>query len=334
MIAATCATPCCKTELSKSLRFFGRFEFVGERKSHVSSRHVHQFDAIDYGPRENPMANGNKVSLFCYTDEKVYSRDARHLQRSALDPDLFEELSHCSVAGMEANIPSSVSHCVSANKSSMSLANVVAEMQRKHRYRADITSRGRYLGKSRSIMRQIAKALSQLHSNNIVHGFVDSIHIGKFGGRWKLSGLPGSVVRGDNFTTSRLGLHSPPEAFVLMHSKDTSEKIAALAPSLEADPAVDIWAYGKLLYEVLTGETLFMTFSEDSNQFSALKCIQTWSDGNLSTVSDKLAEEGISSTGVDLISCCLCPISSARPRSMLDIIRHPFWRDKNAFNLS
>jgi serine/threonine protein kinase len=230
---------------------------------------------------------------------------------------------------MVSNIPSGVLFCVAVNKSTMSLANVVAEM---HRYRSEPTARGRYLGKSRSIMRQIAKALSQMHSKGIIHGFVDSSNIGKFDGRWKISCLPGSVARGDSFTSYRLGLHSPPEAFILMQNQDSSQIVASLAPSIEADPTVDIWAYGKLMYEVLTGDHLFAAFSDNDDPFAASCCVQAWNSANIRHLTHRLAEEGISSSGIDLITCCLSPIKSARPRSMLEVIEHPFWRDKNAFN--
>jgi len=169
----------------------------------------------------------------------------------------------------------------------------------------------------------------------IIHGHVDSHHIGKFRERWKVIGLPGSAVGGEQFETSRLGLHSPPEAYVSAHSKHSDGlSIASLAPSLKAEPAVDIWAFGKLMYEILVGESLFGDFSERDDLVHASKCILTWNDGHLREVSNKLFEERIGSTGVDLISCCLRPTKSARTRSMSDILQHPFWRDDNAFNLN
>jgi len=337
-IPATSATPQCKLELRRSLRFFGRFEFVGgEKKNQVFSRYVQKFDAIDYGTHEAPIQDGKKVSLVCYTDAKVYSREAEHLQCSALDTELFEELSHFHVGEIEANVPTGVSiqYCVAAHKSNLSLASVVAGMTNYHGYRSDFTILGRYFGKSRSIMRQIAKALCKLHAKNIIHGQVDSTHMGKFGERWKITGLPGSVVRGEQFVTSRLGLHSPPEAYVLAHSKHSDElNLASLAPSLKAEPTVDIWAFGKLMYEVLVGESLFMVFSERDDCIHASKYILKWNEAHLRKVSTKLSEERIGLMGVDLILRCLCPIKSARIRSMLDILQHPFWRDDKAFNLS
>jgi len=326
-VAVACATKQCELELKRSIRLFGRFEFVGgEKKSNAFSRHVQKFDAIDYGTSEDPKRNGNKVSLVCYTDAKVYSKEAQHLHHEILDARLFEEVSHFTATEMEANIPSGVSleYCVAVNKSTMSLASVVSGMPSHVRAKAGITVLGRYFGKIRSIMHRIAQALKQMHAKNIIHGHLDSYQIGKFDGRWKVTGLPGSLVTGGHFMSSRLGLHSPPEAFVIAHSKYSHEQsVVTLAPSLTAEPSADVWAFGKLLYEVLVGESLFMEFSD----------ILLWNDDNLSRALDKLMEERVGATGVDLIARCLCPIKSARANSMSDIIRHSFWKDENAFNL-
>ena len=112
----------------------------------------------------------------------------------------------------DPNVPSGVSlqFCVAVDKPDLRLASVMAGMSNDHSYRSDfahIHLLSRYFQKSRSIMRQVAKALRELHAKNIVHGQLDSQRVGKFGNRWKLTGLPGSSVRGELFATSRLGLH-------------------------------------------------------------------------------------------------------------------------------
>eukprot|EP00571_Detonula_confervacea_P002606 CAMPEP_0172321962 /NCGR_PEP_ID=MMETSP1058-20130122/44726_1 /TAXON_ID=83371 /ORGANISM="Detonula confervacea, Strain CCMP 353" /LENGTH=1322 /DNA_ID=CAMNT_0013037589 /DNA_START=174 /DNA_END=4139 /DNA_ORIENTATION=+ len=244
-VAVNCATPLCKLELRRSLLFYGRLELVGgEKKIDVFTHHVHKFDAIDYGIHKDLIQDEKKVSLVSYTDAQIYRKDAVHLQHCRLDSDLFEEISHFPVEDSEATIPFGVliRCCVAFDKPLMSLASVVSGMPTYHRCRSDLSILGRYFGKSRSIMRHIAEALNELHGKNIIHGLVDSYHINKFGERWKITGLPGSVVRGEQFATCRLGLHSPPEAFVLVHSKHSHAlNLASLAPSLKAEPTVDVW---------------------------------------------------------------------------------------------
>ena len=141
----------------------------------------------------------------------------------------------------------------------MSLACVVSGIPTNHRCRSDLRVLGRYFGKTRSIMRHIAEALNELHGQSIIHGLVNSSQTQKFGDTWKLAGLPGSAVRGEQFAACRPGLHSPPEAFILVRSKRSHEPtFALLAPSLIAEPFIDTWAFGKLIYEVLFRESLFM----------------------------------------------------------------------------
>jgi serine/threonine protein kinase len=304
--------------------FLRRFEILGGKKKHAFSFHAKQFDAIDYGTNDNPIHHGKKVSLVCYVDDNSYMKYAEHLQVIAFETELFGELDHFTVSETESNttIVSSLLHCISADKPMTSLANVTDGMSH-HR-------RVKHFRTSRKIMRGVAKALSKLHGGNIIHGSVHSHNVGKFGQRWKLIDLPGSVVTSELFAACRLGLHSPPEAFVLARCKTNHKRsIAVLAPSLVAEPTVDVWAFGKLLYEVLVGESLFKDFMENGSNINASKCILTWNDKRLGKVSGKLSSEGIAATGVDLILNCLSPLRSTRFQTMSDILDHPFWRDEN-----
>jgi hypothetical protein len=313
---AACATPLCKEELRRSLMFLRRFEILGGQKKHAFSFHAKQFDAIDNGANDDPIHHGKKVSLVYYADANSYMKYAEHLQLIALETEFFGELDHFTVS------ETSLLHCISADKPRTSLANVTDGMPH-HR-------RVKHFRTSRKIMRGIAKALSKLHGENIIHGSVHSHNVGKFGQRWKLTDLPGSVVTSELFAACRLGLHSPPEAFVLARCKSNHKRsIAVLAPSLVAEPTVDVWAFGKLLYEVLVGESLFKDFMENVSNINASKCILTWNDKRLEKVSRKLSSEGIAATGVDLILNCLSPLRSTRFQTMPDILDHPFWRDEN-----
>jgi hypothetical protein len=323
---AACATPLCKEELRRSLMFLRRFEILGGQKNHAFSWHAKKFDAIDYGAIDDPIQKGKKVTLVYYADAKSYTIDAEHLQHVALDTELFEEINHHSVADAELN-GSLMRYCISADIPVMSLANVLDGMSYHRRIK--------HFRKSRYILRAIAKSLGKLHGENIIHGSVHSHNVGKFGKRWKLRGLLGSVVTGELFSASRLGLHSPPEAFVLARCKANHEHhIAALAPSLVAEPTVDVWAFGKLMYEVLAGESLFKDFMEKDDNHHASKCILTWNDNHLGKVSRKLSSEGIAATGVDLILSCLCPLRSSRSLTMSDVLDHPFWTDENGLGTS
>ncbi|KAL9187282.1 hypothetical protein ACHAXT_001385 [Thalassiosira profunda] len=328
-IAISRATPLSKQALRRAVGSIERFELVGdEKKSRLFLQQIQQFrDALR--AQEDDQA-GKKANIICYTSAYDYSRNVKHLQPNALDPNLFEELSYFTIKGIEALRSSGVLHCVAVEKPTLSLANVVSGMKRQHR--SDLTILGRYYGKCRSILRQTAKALRHLHANNIVHGLLDANHIGKFDDKWKVSGLIGSIVWGGEFTKSRLGTHSPPEAFVLIRHKHSRESNVSLDSSLEAEPAVDVWAFGKLMYEVLVGEPLFTAFSEET-QSDIPRCIFAWDASNVLRASQMLVDRRVGPAGIDLISRCLQQNSTSR-MSMEDILQHPFWKDKDAFNFS
>lgn len=324
---AACATPLCRDVLRRSLMFLRRFEVLGGQSASLAfSLNTKRFDAIDYGTYDDPIENGKKVTLVYYADAESFTKDAEHLQKMTLDPKLFEELDYfASVdaeADVESNIPfgSSLLHCISADKPTASLADVIYGVSHRRKIKD--------FRKSRYILRGIAKALDALHGQNVIHGSVHSRNVGKFGKRWKLTGLPGSVVTGEPFDACRLGSHSPPEAFVVARCKANRERsISVLAPSLVAERTVDVWAFGKLMYEVLVGELLFGDFTEKDRSMHVPKSILTWNDEGLDKISRRLSSDGIAATGVDLVSSCLSLHRSARPQTMSYILDHPFWND-------
>ncbi len=332
------ATPRCGLELRKHCLFWNRFEIVDET-TEINHAFMHKFDAIDHGGTQydDPIVpdEGKRVSLYCYTDAKSYIKDVKNLplHKRALDSTQFEKLYHLSKEDNDDDVrddspPHSVSYqyCIVADAPRKTLANVIAQM--------DSYNRRKYLQKSRLVLYGIAKSLYHLHTNSIIHGHIDSTTIGKFGStEWKITGLIGSVVTGDHFPASRLGLHSPPEAFVVMQDKIAHEKkLVSVAPSLKAVPSVDVWAFGKLLYEVLVGESLFLVFLQKKmksggkyHHQDASKCILKWNEvHHLPKITEKLLSMGTSTTGMDLISKCLTGKQS-RSQSMQEIVNHPFW---------
>jgi ankyrin repeat protein len=319
--AVACATPQCKAALRKSLRFLGRFEFNGDQNSNfASSPSVQKFDAIDYGPDNNPSRVGKKVSLICYGSNEVYLKEAKHLEESKLDVKFFEEFEHFSIGELDTNIPSDVKiyHCVAVIKSKLSLSRVVAGMPRKHEYRADHNLLKRYFSKVKSIMFRVGEGIYKLHLGNIIHGQIDSHNIMKFGDRWKITGLCGSVVRGADFSMTRLGTHSPPEAFVLPQKETSSPFVAG--------PSVDIWAFGKLIYEAFVGESIFASFVEPADENLQLRCIAGWSHRHVKVLKGHLTESGIGEMGIDLVCSCL-RMEHNRPHSMANILQHEFWKE-------
>ncbi|KAL7489667.1 hypothetical protein ACHAW6_015363 [Cyclotella cf. meneghiniana] len=319
--AIACATPRCKMALMNSLRFLGRFEFTGGQKKNDSSPDsTQQFIAIDYGTSEHPIDGGRKVGLRCYMNDIDFIRDTQKLDQANINKNFVEELDFFSATELEPNAPHDmrVKHCVAISMPTMSLARVVSGMPKDHKYRRDPNSLGRYYGKVKYVLLQAAKSLSHLHECGIVHGVVDSHHIGKFADVWKLTGLLGTIANGSKFPTQLLGLHSPPEAFT--SSND----------SLIAVPAMDVWAFGKLMYEVFVGESLFALFEEEGD---SIITIASWNERHVATITDQLFDARIGSVGIDLITRCLCTRRGDRLSSMAHVLQHPFWHDAKSFNI-
>mmetsp|Transcript_29737 Transcript_29737/g.61728 ORF Transcript_29737/g.61728 Transcript_29737/m.61728 type:complete len:540 (-) Transcript_29737:30-1649(-) len=336
-IAVACATPLCQMELKKSLRFMGRFEFVGgEKNTRKISNRAKEFDALDY---HSSPDQGKKVTLLCYVDAMDFDFDNEHLLRSSLDKTFVEECDHFDVTDLDDNAPHGIplKYCVSIEKAKMTLARVVAGMPRNHEYRSNTGLLARYYGKVKSVMHQICKALSHLHEHGIVHGCVDSRHVGKFIQSWKIIGMIGSVVIGENIGLDRLGVHSPPETFIRPSPPSTGSirnTDTDFEMSLRAEPTVDVWAFGKLLYEVIMGESLLSLFLDNDDESMSANFTSGWSTVCLEILTNELLEAGIGSSGLDLIVSCLSPTKEDRPATMSVVLQHPFWSDKHAFTLA
>ena len=319
--AISCATSRCKMALMGSLRFLGRFEFTGDDQTiDMTSKSAKQFRAIDFGAPEKPFDDGRKVMIRCYVNDVEYIKENRLFNQISLSEELFEDVGHFSLAENEPNAPYNipVKHCVSMSTPSMSLARVIAGMPKNHNYRRNAKSLKRYYGKVTHILQQTAKALSHLHENKIVHCRVDSHHIGKFNDIWKLTGLIGSFVSGSKLSTQHLGPNFPPEAF----SSNTA---------LRALPLLDVWSFGKLMYEVFVGESLFAPFQEEGDDHMILL---SWNERHRAIVADHLNEARIGSTGIDLITRCFCKRIEQRFSSMTEVAQHSFWHDANAFEIN
>lgn len=76
----SCATPKCRVELRKSLRFVGRFEFLGSSALRSdSSLGLKVFEALDFGTEESPIRDGRRMLLYCYGTETSYRDEVSHV---------------------------------------------------------------------------------------------------------------------------------------------------------------------------------------------------------------------------------------------------------------
>ena len=73
------ASPKCKLELRKALRFFGQYEFTGNTVVKSESLEgIKVFEVIDFGTDELPIKNGRVVHLKYYEQLHAYAREVSH----------------------------------------------------------------------------------------------------------------------------------------------------------------------------------------------------------------------------------------------------------------
>jgi len=181
-----------------------------------------------------------------------------------------------------------------------------------------------YLSKIRKLFRSIGDSVSYLHKQNVVHGNLHLQCCGKFDDGWKLTGLIGAQSAGDPMLTSHMDNSVPPESVFFRGTRGQS---GYLHDTIIASPAIDIWAFGKLMYEVLVGKPLLprdldKDIGEDQRY---LNLLGRWNAENLASIVADIENSGNGTLAADLISHCLCQRPDLRPKKMDEILAHPYW---------
>lgn len=70
------STPKCKNALLRALRVIGRYEFVESAPVYSDAKiGVTAFNALDFGNPNNPLPEGRRVLMKCFTNEEHYRRN-------------------------------------------------------------------------------------------------------------------------------------------------------------------------------------------------------------------------------------------------------------------
>jgi serine/threonine protein kinase len=199
----------------------------------------------------------------------------------------------------------------------------------------------KYLTKICAVLRVVAKALRHLHSQELVHGSLSLNTIGKYSGNvngstttsthWKLASVVGAPLIGQSMPLHKMGEHSPPEAVIITQLNAKSASRACFQPNLAAHPSIDVWAFGKVMFEALTGETLFapgVELSAKHEEDVLVHYLGEWTDQHAFTVADRLEELDIGSSCAELVLDCLAmnPDDRFPKKGMDDILSHSFWK--------
>ena len=176
-------------------------------------------------------------------------------------------------------------------------------------------------------LKRIGISLLHMHEHNLVHCDFGTHNIGKFGNRWKLLGVGGSVPIGKPSNPNR-GFYHPPESIVVENKRAALGKkaITAVVVSIPARPSYDVWAYGVVLYEAIAGLPLSAYACRGKRAMSSLEVgkIGQWDEHNLKKALRHLPAE-IDDVARSLIKQLLHYDPDERFTNMRQVLEHPYF---------
>jgi serine/threonine protein kinase len=178
-------------------------------------------------------------------------------------------------------------------------------------------------------LKRIGISLLHMHEHGIIHGDFGTHNIGKFGSRWKLLGVGGSVPLGCATDPER-GFYHPPEAIVVENKKVPIGKKhgAADIVSIEAQATYDIWAYGVVVYEAIAGVPLAPYACRGKRQMTMAEVykIGAWDEHSVKKALKHVSDDEVSQ---DILKRLLHHDPDRRISSMRLVLEHPFFTGGN-----
>ena len=175
-------------------------------------------------------------------------------------------------------------------------------------------------------LKRIGISLLHLHEHGIIHSDFGTHNIGKFGSRWKLLGVGGSVPLGRPTDPNR-GFYHPPEAIVVENKRGApmgKKNYSASVISIPAQATYDIWAFGVVLYEALAGLPLGPYACRGKRAMSASEVckIGLWDEASMKKALKHIPDDDMAR---DLLKRLLHPNPDKRIASMRHVLEHGFF---------
>jgi len=182
-------------------------------------------------------------------------------------------------------------------------------------------------------LKRIGIALLHMHEHGLVHCDFGTHNIGKFGGRWKLLGVGGSVPIGKPTNPNR-GFYHPPESIVVENKRAALGKksTTAVVVSIPARTTYDIWAFGVVMYEAVAGVPLTPYACRGKRAMSSAEVgkIGQWDDHSLKKALKNVQEEG----SKNIIRNLLHYNPDSRFQTMRQVLEDPFFTDQSKLSSS
>ena len=178
-------------------------------------------------------------------------------------------------------------------------------------------------------LKRVGISLLHLHEHGIIHGDFGTHNIGKFGSRWKLLGVGGSIPMGEPSDPER-GFYHPPESIVVESKKGAmgaiggKKSLSATVVSIPADATYDIWAFGVVVYEAIAKVPLSPYACRGKRDMNASEVckIGTWDENSVRKAVKHIQDDDMAR---DLIKQLLHHDPSRRFSSMRQALEHPFF---------
>jgi myosin-5 len=176
-------------------------------------------------------------------------------------------------------------------------------------------------------LKRIGISLLHMHEHGLVHCDFGTHNIGKFGNRWKLLGVGGSVPI-SKATDPNRGFYHPPEAIVVENKRGAIGKKAfnASVLSIAAYPTYDMWAFGVVVYEAICGHSLsaYACRGKRAMSSSEVAKIGMWDDHSLRKALRNLPDN-VDENAQSLIIGLLHWDPAERFNSMREVLEHSFF---------